>query len=239
MPGAGVGLVEDFDGGHAHADGEVRGEGFDGCGGGGLGGGDVCAVAWGGGGAWFGDEEGGAVGYGWEEVLVAGGSCDGLWLVFWTGLHWTALTDPAGKHVAFHEGLFELSHANSFLVHHVFGRSPREEPRKAVVEIDQILRYTPAFGLVGFEDCAVGGAVDYGAEYPSEVVGVLHAYVHALAGFWTGDGQLVGGVGVHHVALACECARRRLPEISVRARRTCRLHAVQSGMLSTSHSTYR
>ncbi len=45
MPGAGVGLVEDFYGGHAHAEGEVCGEGFGGFGACGLGGGDVCAVA--------------------------------------------------------------------------------------------------------------------------------------------------------------------------------------------------
>jgi len=70
------------------------------------------------------------------------------------------LTDPTGEHVAFHKGFFELGHANSFFVHDVFGRSAREESREAVVEVDKILRYTPAFGLVGFQDCSVGGAVD-------------------------------------------------------------------------------
>jgi len=68
VPGAGVGLVEDFGGGHAHAEGEVRGElGLgNGCCGRGCGRRDGCA------GALFGDEEGGAVGYGWEVLSVVG-----------------------------------------------------------------------------------------------------------------------------------------------------------------------
>lgn len=45
---------------------------FGGCGGCGFGGGDVCAVALGGGGALFGDEEGGAVVDGWELGLLVG-----------------------------------------------------------------------------------------------------------------------------------------------------------------------
>jgi hypothetical protein len=130
---------------------------------------------------------------GWLEMSFARRFVVGL--LGWAGLD-SGLTDPTGKHVAFHERFFELSHANAFLVHHIFGRSSREEPREAVVEVDQILRYAPAFGLVCFEDCAVGGTVDYGAEFPSQVVGVLHADVHALAGFWTARGQFVGGVGV-------------------------------------------
>ena len=74
-----------------------------------------------------------------------------------------ALTDPAGEHVAFHKGFFELGHTDAFFIHDVFCRSAGEESREAVVEVDQILRYKPAFRLVGFEDCSVGGAVDHGA----------------------------------------------------------------------------
>lgn len=74
-----------------------------------------------------------------------------------------ALTDSAGEHVAFHKGFFELGHADSFFVHDVFSRSAGEESREAVVEVDEILRYASAFGLVGFQDCSVGGAVDDGA----------------------------------------------------------------------------
>jgi hypothetical protein len=173
---------------------------------------------------------------GWLEMSFARRFVVGL--LGWAGLD-SGLTDPTGKHVAFHERFFELSHANAFLVHHIFGRSTREESREAVVEVDQILSYTPTFGLVGFEDCAVGGAVDHGAEFPAEIVGVLHAYVHALAGFWTGDDQLVGVAGVRYVALTCGYVPRHLPGRSARVRRTCRLRAVRSGMLSTSHSTYR
>ena len=73
------------------------------------------------------------------------------------------LADPAGEHVAFHKGFFELGHADAFFVHDIFCRSAGEESREAVVEVDQILRYTPAFGLVGFQDRSVGDAVDYGA----------------------------------------------------------------------------
>lgn len=74
-----------------------------------------------------------------------------------------ALTDSAGEHIAFYEGFFEFGHADAFFVHDVFRRSAGEESREAVVKVDKILSYTPAFGLVGFQDCSIGSAVDYGA----------------------------------------------------------------------------
>ena len=76
---------------------------------------------------------------------------------------WTGLTDSTGEHVAFYKGFFELGHADAFFVHDVFCRSAGEESREAVVEVDEILRYAPAFGLVGFQDCSARGAVDDGA----------------------------------------------------------------------------
>ena len=76
---------------------------------------------------------------------------------------WTGLTDSTGEHVAFYKGFFELGHADAFFVHDVLCRSAGEESREAVVEVDKILRYTPAFGLVGFQDCSACGAVDDGA----------------------------------------------------------------------------
>lgn len=51
-------------------------------------GGDVCAVALGGGGALFGDEEGGAVVDGCGGLLVMRGGC-GLYAFWCLGLDWT------------------------------------------------------------------------------------------------------------------------------------------------------
>jgi hypothetical protein len=62
------------------------------------------------------------------------------------------LTNSARKHVALFKRVLEFRHADAFLVHDILGRSAGEEPREAVVEVDEILCDTATLGLVCLED---------------------------------------------------------------------------------------
>lgn len=60
------------------------------------------------------------------------------------------------------------------------------------VDGDEVEGDLAALGLVRAQDFRAGGAVDDGAEFPAEIVRVLHGDVHALTEF--------RGVGVDGVA---------------------------------------
>lgn len=100
--------------------------------------------------------------------------------------------DATREQIPLLKRLLEHRHAHPRLVRGVLGWPAGEEAREAVVEVDEVLRYAAALGLVGAQDAGFRRGVCDEPDLPAQVERVLHADVHALAGF--------RGVCVHGVA---------------------------------------
>lgn len=108
-------------------------------------------------------------------------------------------SDTAGEQIALLKDIFEFRHADARLVHDVFRGPPTEESRELVVEGNELLCDLVSLVFVCLQDLLFRGALDHGCDFPAEVVGILHADVHALAGFW---GMRVYGVAGEENAVA-------------------------------------
>ena len=59
----------------------------------------------------------------------------------------------------FQESVLELIHTDAFFVHDVLGWSTGKQPGEFVVECDEVLRDTPALGLVGLQNGGMSDAL--------------------------------------------------------------------------------
>lgn len=91
------------------------------------------------------------------------------------------LTYAAGEHVALLESVLELSHADAFFIHHIFSWPSREQSREAVIEVYEVLCYPSTLGLVRLQQAPITKPIYDSSDLPAEIVGILHAYIHALA----------------------------------------------------------
>jgi hypothetical protein len=88
-----------------------------------------------------------------------------------------------GDQLTFQERLFEVFHAHTLLIHDIFGRSSRKQPRELVVKVDEILRNPSSLRLVCLQNARLSNTFNNQSQLPAQVVRILHADIHALARF--------------------------------------------------------